>query len=166
MANVTSGLPLSVGGLDSKTKRNAPPTYDDIDWTHVLTEVPLFSDLSRRHVRGIAKLAKIQRVQPYTDIVHEGGKAGSFFLILEGNAIVRPPGKRPKRLGPGDFFGELALLDNQPRSATVQTQEEVVVARIGRTDFMHMLNHEPKVAVILLQTLAERLRSSETSTTH
>lgn len=138
----------------------------DADWTEVLAGVPLFSGLSTRHVRNLAKLAKIQRLLAYTKIVREGDRADSFYLLLEGSAVVRPPGKRPVKLGVGDFFGELALLDNSPRSATVEALEDVLVARIGRTDFVRMLEHEPKVALLLMRTLAARLRSSEASPKH
>ncbi len=136
------------------------------DWTDVLASVPLFEGLTKRHVHGIAKLAKIQSFPAYTEIVREGHRGESFYLILDGTAVVRPPGKRPVKLGIGDFFGELSLLDNAPRSATVQAQSEVLVARIGRSDFLKMLQHEPKVALVLLTTLAGRLRASEASARH
>jgi len=88
------------------------------------------------------------------------------FLILDGNAVVRPPGKRVVKLGMGDFFGELALIDNSPRSATVEAQNEVLLARIASKDFLKMLNKEPKVSLVLLRTLAARLRASEASHRH
>jgi voltage-gated potassium channel len=147
-----------------------PPTrvssHQDIDWTNVLAEVPLFADLPTRHVRNIAKLATVRRYEPYTVLVREGAAADTFFLLLDGTAIVRPPGKRPVKLGPGSFFGELALLDNAPRSATVETQEQALVARIGRKEFARLLDKEPKVSVVLLKSLAARLRASEVSPQH
>ncbi|HTY70990.1 MAG TPA: cyclic nucleotide-binding domain-containing protein [Actinomycetes bacterium] len=136
------------------------------DWTGVLAEVPLFAGMSTRHVRGVAKLAKILRLPAYSQIVREGEAADAFFLILDGGAVVRPPGKRPVKLGVGDYFGELALLVDAPRSATVEAQGEVLLARIGRRDFLAMLEKEPKVCLVLLRTLAERLRSSESSAKH
>jgi len=144
----------------------ARPRAADPDWAGVLAQVPLFSDLPKRHLRGIAKLAKFRRLPAYTRIVREGDRADSFYLMLEGTAVVRPPGKRPVKIGVGEFFGELALLDNSPRSATVEAQTEVQVASIGRSDFLRMLEHEPKVALILLRTMAARLRLSEVSTKH
>lgn len=138
----------------------------EADWTNVLASVPLFEGLTKRHVHAIAKLAKIQSFPEFTEIVREGHRGESFYLILDGSAVVRPPGKRPVKLGIGDFFGELSLLDNAPRSATVQAQSEVLVARIGRSDFLKMLQHEPKVALVLLTTLAGRLRASEASARH
>jgi CRP-like cAMP-binding protein len=137
-----------------------------VDWTDELAAVPLFSELPRRHVRHLAKLAKIQRLPKFTAIVREGQRGDAFYLILEGSAVVRAAGKRPARLKAGDFFGELALLDGLPRSATVEAAEEVLVARIGRSDFMRMLEEDPKVSVVLLRTMASRLRSSELSPVH
>ena len=136
------------------------------DWADVLAEVPLFSNLPARHVRHLAKMAKIQRLPAFTKIVREGDRGDSFFLILEGSAVVRRTGKRAVRLGAGDFFGELAILDAAPRTATVEAEDEVVVARLGRSDFNRMLEKEPKVALVLLHTLASRLRSSEPSPKH
>lgn len=149
-----------------KIRRTQTGLGGNADWTEVLAEVPLFSGLSRRHLRNLTKLAKIQRLLAYTKIVREGDRADSFYLLLEGSAVVRPKGKRSVKLGAGDFFGELALLDNSPRSATVEALEDVLVARIGRTDFVRMLEHEPKVALLLMRTMAARLRSSEASAQH
>jgi CRP-like cAMP-binding protein len=164
MAKVSGAAARSVGDPSGQGRQRAATT--DTDWSNVLAEVPLFADLSARHVRGIAKLAKIQRLGAYTQIVREGEPGDSFFLLLEGTAMARPPGKRGVKLRAGDFFGELALLDDAPRSATVEAQEDVLVARIGRKDFLRMLEKEPKVSLSLLHTLATRLRTSQASPTH
>ncbi|HTR71295.1 MAG TPA: cyclic nucleotide-binding domain-containing protein [Mycobacteriales bacterium] len=137
-----------------------------IDWAHVLADIPLFAELSPRHVRSIAKLARIQRIAPYTQIVTLDDQADSFYILIEGTVVVRPPGKRLVKLGPGEYFGELALLDDSPRTATVEAGDEVVVARIKRTDFNRMLKNEPAIALNLLRTLAKRLRASEASPVH
>ena len=161
MAKISGIIGQAMGEPESEAQR-----ADKADWTDVLASVPLFEGLSKRHMRGIAKLAKIMRLAPFSQIVREGESADSFFLILDGTALVRPPGKRAVKLGVGDFFGELALLDNSPRSATVEAQNEVLLARIGRKDFLKLLEKEPKVSLVLLQTLAARLRSSEPSPKH
>jgi CRP-like cAMP-binding protein len=135
------------------------------DWTDVLAAVPLFADLPRRHVARLTKVAKIQRLPAYTRIVREGQRGDSFALLLEGTATVKAPRRRPVKIGPGDFFGELSLLDGLPRSATVEAQEDVLLARIGRKDFLKLVETEPKVAVALLKTMAGRLRGVERVTT-
>jgi CRP-like cAMP-binding protein len=166
MAKISGTQAQTIGDLYVNAQGKRSRTAGDTDWTDVLAEVPLFSNLSARHVRSLAKLAKIQRLAAFTQIVRKGESGDAFFLILDGSAVVRPPGKRIVKLGPGDSFGELALLDDSPRSATVEAQDEILVARIGRRDFARMLDKEPKVAVALLRTLAARLRASEASTKH
>ena len=135
------------------------------DWTDVLATVPLFADLPRRHVARLTKVAKIERLPAYTRIVRAGERGDSFCLLLEGHASVKADRRRAVTIGPGDFFGELSLLDGLPRSATVEAQEEVLLARIGRKDFLKLVQSEPKVAVALLKTMAGRLRGVEKATT-
>ncbi|MDX6234867.1 MAG: family transcriptional regulator, cyclic receptor protein [Nocardioidaceae bacterium] len=166
MAKTIGTQAQTIGDLYLNAQNKKSGSAGDTDWTDVLAEVPLFSNLSARHVRNLAKLAKIQRLAAFTQIVRQGESGDAFFLILDGTAVVRPPGKRVVKLGPGDFFGELALLDDSPRSATVEAQEDILLARIGRRDFTRMLDKEPKVAVALLRTLTARLRASEASAQH
>jgi len=135
-------------------------------WTDVLAAVPLFADMPRRHVRRLTQVAKIQRLPAYTRIVRTGQRGDSFILLLEGTASVKAPGRRAVAIGPGDFFGELSLLDGGPRSADVEAQDEVLLARIGRKDFLRLVQKEPKVALSLLRTLAGRLRGAEKSAAH
>jgi len=143
----------------AKTRGNA-------DWTDVLVAVPLFAEMPRRHVTRLTRAAKIERLPAYTRIVRVGQRGDSFCLLLEGSASVKAPGKRAVRIGPGDFFGELSLLDGLPRSADVEAQEDVLLARIGRKDFLRLVQREPKVALALLRTLAGRLRWVEKSAAH
>jgi CRP/FNR family transcriptional regulator, cyclic AMP receptor protein len=135
-------------------------------WTDVLNDVPLFSGLSKRHLNKIAELAKSRRFPRYSTIVRAGERGDTFFVILDGTVLVKPPGKRAVRLAAGDSFGEMALLDDAPRSATVEAQDEVFVMLLGRSAFSRMLAREPKIAIALLRTLAQRLRKVESSASH
>src|SRR3954469_20454609 len=81
------------------------------EWADVLGDVPLFSGLSKRHRRRIAALAGQQRFSEGAAIVREGARGETFYLILDGEAIVEHGGAAPLRLKPGDFFGEMSLLD-------------------------------------------------------
>jgi CRP/FNR family transcriptional regulator, cyclic AMP receptor protein len=135
-------------------------------WTDVLGDVPLFSGLSKRHLNKIAEVAGSRRFPRYSNIVRAGEQGDTFFVILDGTVLVKPPGKRAVRLAAGDSFGEMALLDDAPRSATVEAQDEVFVMLFDRSAFSKMLAREPKIAIALLGTLAQRLRAVESSPSH
>ena len=135
-------------------------------WTDVLSNVPLFSGLSKRHLNKIAEVAQSRRFPRFSTIVRTGERGDVFFVILEGTVLVKPPGKRAVRLAAGDSFGEMALLDEAPRSATVEAQDEVFAMLLSRSAFNKMLATEPKIAIALLRTLAQRLRALESSPSH
>jgi CRP-like cAMP-binding protein len=92
-------------------------------------------------------------------IVRAGEPGSSFFMILEGEAkVVSPTGRTLNRLLPGDFFGEISLLDGGPRTASVITETPMTLLALSRTDFQAALAEEPAVAVKLLQHSAGMLR--------
>jgi CRP/FNR family transcriptional regulator, cyclic AMP receptor protein len=131
------------------------------DWVPVLAEVPIFRNLSRRHLKRVASLARMRRYGPETSIVRAGDAATAFFVLIDGTARVVPPKGRARRLGAGDFFGEMALLDDSPRSADVVADGEVLVMTISRSAFGKLLKSEHALANELLRTLAARLRAAE-----
>lgn len=133
------------------------------DWLGTLAEVPLFDGLSKRHLRRIAKLARIRRFASGSAIVRTGDPGRAFYVVLDGTAKVVRAGRRARRLGAGEYFGEMALLDDAPRSADVVAEGEVVALSIDRAGFGKLLRAEPALAQALLRTLAARLRAAETS---
>jgi CRP-like cAMP-binding protein len=133
------------------------------DWLGTLAEVPLFEGLPKRHLRRVAKLARIRRFAPGAAIVRAGDSGRSFYIVLDGNAKVTRAGGRARRLGAGDYFGEMALLDDAPRSADVLADGEVLALTIDRPGFAKLLRAEPAIAQTLLRTLAARLRTAETA---
>jgi CRP-like cAMP-binding protein len=135
-------------------------------WAEVLATIPLFEGVSQRHLRKIAGIATAKRFAPFTQMVKQGDPGDAFYVILDGSATVRRPGKRNVILRQGDFFGELALLDSSPRSATVEANEDVFALRLGRSAFQKTLEKEPKVAQAMLRTLATRLRAAQGEVTH
>lgn len=135
-------------------------------WADVLATIPLFEGISSRHLRRIAGVATAKRFAPYTEMVRAGDRGDSFYVILDGSATVRRSGKRNVVLRQGDFFGELALLDSSPRSATVEANEDVLAMRLGRAAFQRTLEKEPKVALAMLRTLATRLRHAQDEVSH
>src|SRR5690242_16307430 len=105
-----------------------PPDPDRVghDWLGTLAEVPLFDGLSKRQLRRIAKLARTRRFAPGSTMVRAGDPGRSFYVVLDGKAKVNRAGGRSRRLGAGDYFGEMALLDDAPRSADVVAEGEVL----------------------------------------
>ena len=132
-------------------------------WVDVLADVPLFEGLSKRHLRKVAQCAIARRYPRFTAVVREGAAGDSFFVILDGTATVKRPGKRHVKLKAGDFFGEMALIDGAVRTATVETDSDVLTIQIGRTQFAKLLEDEPRIALVLLRTLAGRLRAAEST---
>lgn len=130
-------------------------THRGSDWTPVLEGVPLIAHLSKRGLRKIAAITDIRRVGAHTTIMKKGERGDAFYVILDGSVVVDPPGIR---LGPGHSFGELALLDDGPRTATVTAEQETSMLRLPQSKFIKLLMDEPSIAVAMLRQLASRLR--------
>jgi CRP/FNR family cyclic AMP-dependent transcriptional regulator len=129
-------------------------------WLDVLVDVPLFADLSRRHLGKVAALGRTKRFPARTSIVTAGTNADAFYVILDGKATVRA-GNRRIPLTTGDYFGEMALLDGGVRSASVVADTEMLVMAIPRRGFLKLLESEPKIAISIMSTLAHRVRSMQ-----
>ena len=130
----------------------------------MLAEVPLFAGLSRRHLGKIASVASSKRYAQGGALVRVGEPADAFYVILDGRVRVETPG-RLIELTAGDFFGEMALIDGEPRSATVVTMSEVYVLIISRSKFLKLLHTEPKIALAIMTTLTRRLRDVQAAAT-
>lgn len=128
-------------------------------WAGVLAEMPLFAGVPKRHVRKIAALTREIHFPAGGSIVRHGERGDGFFVVLEGSAsVVRAAGLPALRLGPGDYFGEIALIDGAERTATVVARTEVRCLRLGTAPFLKMLRSEPEIAVLMLKKLAARIR--------
>jgi CRP/FNR family transcriptional regulator, cyclic AMP receptor protein len=125
--------------------------------TALLEQVPLFAGLSRRHLARVASVAVHKHHLAGASLVRAGEPADAFYIILDGTARVEIPGL-PVTLEPGDFFGEMALIDGEPRSATVTAVTDIVVLTIPRRKFLSLLVTEPKVTLALMTTVVGRLR--------
>lgn len=128
-----------------------------------LKNVPLFSELSDQELATIAKIATTHNVTKNSVVVHEGDAGNSLFVILQGSAKISyyaPDGREVvlTLLSEGDFFGEISLLDGEPRSATVSTLESSQLAQIRRGDLEREIIARPQLAIKLLHELASRLR--------
>jgi|SRR5205823_6145588 len=126
-----------------------------------LARVPLFSACSKRELQTIGRASDDVRVPAGKVLVEEGRPGHEFFLILDGRASVKRGKKKIAELGPGQYFGEMALLDRGPRSATVVADTEMDVLVLGQREFAGVIDEVPAMAHKLLTTMAQRLRESD-----
>ena len=156
---MTSGLqPLAgAGGLQATLDRawNRPTAKD---WADVLGGLPLFARLAKRHLRKLAGLARFVEFGRGDVVIQAGEPGDAFFLILSGRAKVLG---KSRALGMGDYFGEMALIDGEPRSATVTAATELQTMKLPRRPFLKLLEQEPRIAVAMLTELSARVRRLE-----
>ena len=131
------------------------------DKVDVLKKVPLFSGLSQRYLNLIAREADEVKEEAGTVLTKQGGLGLEFLLILEGGARVERDGTVIARLGPGDFFGEMSLIDGLPRSAAVIAESATVLLVIEARCFRKLLDTVPGLQRKLLVTLCARLRAAD-----
>jgi CRP-like cAMP-binding protein len=133
-------------------------------WADVLGRVPLFTGVPARQVRKIAGLGTVARFDARAPIVSAGDPGDAFYVILGGRAKVqRGRGRAVAQIGPGSYFGEMALIDGARRSATIVAETETTCLMLTRKRFAKVLRAEPSVALALLGTLAARVRELEAS---
>ena len=154
-----SGYGSAVSDRVSDGRRSASLDRAGVE---VLASVPLFSGMSKRQLRSLAGKVKVLRYGPERTVVGEGVRGGgSMFVLLDGTAKVVRRGRTIGRLGRGDVFGELALLDTGPRSASVVTEATVETARLSRSAFLDLVRSDPDIGLRMMQVLASRLRACE-----
>src|SRR5215213_1360816 len=123
-----------------------------------LKRVPLFSSLSQRQLRRLARDFREREVEPGARVVAEGDKSGvSFFVIVDGTATVSMDGNEVAQLGPGDHFGELSLISERVRSATVSADGPMRCLVLGFWDFRRFAKENPDVSWKLLEHVVELL---------
>jgi len=136
------------------------------DPTAALAAVPLFEELSKKDLKTILDSSKEVSFAPGRTIVEEGTTGVAFHLIIEGTARVSVKGRTKAKLGPGDYFGEISLIDRGPRSATVSAETEVHTVTVASWNFLTLIDHTPTIARKLLTGLCKRIRETEKSATH
>jgi CRP/FNR family cyclic AMP-dependent transcriptional regulator len=152
------------GAVDVSDTPAALPRPMGREAVGMLAEVPLLATLSHRHLGRIAKVASTKRYAPGSALVRAGGPANAFYVILDGRVRVEMPHGAIELQG-GEFFGEMALIDGEPRSATVVAVSEVYVMVISRAKFLKVLEAEPKIALAIMTTLSRRLRALQGAAT-
>jgi CRP-like cAMP-binding protein len=123
-----------------------------------LKRVPLFSGLSQRSLRSLAKDVKERKVRAGVELVKQGQMSGvDCFVIAEGEAVVKVDGMEVARLGPGDYFGELALITERVRSASVVAASEMRCYTIQFWNFRRFAKGNPEVSWKLLEHVTDLL---------
>jgi CRP-like cAMP-binding protein len=127
----------------------------------VLRKVPLFAELEEDDLARLANQMKERRFSEGNPMTSEGSGGAGFFVITEGNATVSVGGEAKTTLGPGDYFGEIALIDEGMRSATITAATDVTAYGMTAWEFKPFVEDHPQVAWALLKTLAQRLRAAQ-----
>jgi CRP/FNR family transcriptional regulator, cyclic AMP receptor protein len=126
-----------------------------------LSTIWLFSTCTARELRTVRRALDEVTARAGRMLCEEGTIGREFFFIVEGRASVRRGGRRIATLGPGDYFGELALLDRKPRSATVVADTDMVLLVMSQREFYGLLEDVPPLARKLLAAMAGRLREAD-----
>jgi CRP-like cAMP-binding protein len=132
----------------------------------LLHRIPLFSGFDNRRLERLGMLADGVDVPAGKVLMRQGDTGVDMMIIVSGSVSVERDGNRLNTLGPGDFFGEIALLDGGPRTATVTSEEPTRLLVITHRDFHSMMDEFPEVADQVLNALANRVRRLEPDVPH
>ena len=146
-----------------KERSEAPPGPPPRDPVAALRRAGLFADMDRRQAEQITRLLKERRFAKGETVIVEGSGGAAFFLIDSGEATVSRKGVQLATLGPGDYFGEIALIDGGPRSATVTAATDLLCYGLTFWEFRPLVERNGIIAWKLLQALAKRLRAADPS---
>ena len=130
-----------------------------------LREVSIFSELSKKELKSVARLMTQLSVKEGRELTRQGEPGREFLIILEGTAVVRRDGRKVADLGAGDFLGELAVLSGAPRTATVVATSDMTLEALNRREFMAVLDESPKLAKKILIGAVKRLQDLDSSKT-
>ena len=133
----------------------------DQEIVQALGNTDLFSGVSKRALNAIAEQAHLVHHDAGKEITEQGGGAVGFHLIRDGEASVHVGGADRPSLGPGDYFGEISLIDGKPRSATVRAETPLTTISLTSWSFLPILDDQPEVSKQLLKVLCARIRAAE-----
>ncbi len=126
-----------------------------------LKNISIFSECSNKELKAISKLVTQVRVNAGRELIREGEPGREFMIIVDGSATVRRGGSVLAQLGPGDFFGEMAVVAGVPRTATITADTDMVVEALNRREFSSLLDESPKLAKKILVGAVKRLHEIE-----
>ena len=127
----------------------------------LLKSVPIFSELGRGDLSRLAKLMVPRTIKAGDAVIEENDQAAGFFIVSSGKLEAERQGKTLATYGSGDFFGEMALFEGFPRSATVRAVEDSELLAMTRWDFTAELKNHPQIALSMLPVLVRRLREAD-----
>ena len=125
-----------------------------------LGRCPFFAGLSRGELLELAKVTEDMEVEEGKVLTREGASGSEFFVIVDGEVSVTKDGSDVRTLGPGDFFGEIALLEDTPRTATVMAKTPLRFFVLTRQAFRSMLAHQPEIEEKVTEALQQRVRAT------
>ena len=123
----------------------------------LIRKVPLFARCSRGEVKQIAQIADEIDLDEGTEMTREGAPGREFFVLLEGTAEVERGGQKVNALGAGDFFGEIALISEEPRTATVRASSPVHALVVTARSFRRLIDEQPEIKTSVMEAMADRL---------
>jgi len=126
----------------------------------MLQNTPVWSGLTSQDLGLVAKYSEERKVETGQTILKKGAPGDGFYLLLDGAVEVRSGAETLSKLGPGQFFGEMAIFDNQPRSADIVTVEPSRILFLSANAFKTLLFANPKIGLKMLQELTRRLRNT------
>ena len=153
---------VAVNKFDEVKSMDTLRTVSTLERVLLLREIPIFSDLSSEDLGNVAEIAREQWFPSSTAIFHEGDEGDMMFIIVSGRLhVMRTANGKDQVLaqrGPGDFVGEMAIIESAPRSATLLTESEVRVLAIEGEAFKGILRERPEVSLAVLRSVSRRLR--------
>jgi CRP/FNR family transcriptional regulator, cyclic AMP receptor protein len=126
-----------------------------------LRAVDLFADLEDRELVVLASVAREYDYAPGEVVVAQGDQSGRFHLVVSGHAVTTVGGNEVATIGPGDYFGEMAVIDRQPRSATVTAKDDLTTLSLASISVRPLLREHPDMTIRLLEKLCARLRATD-----
>jgi CRP/FNR family cyclic AMP-dependent transcriptional regulator len=151
-------------GVEAQGMKEPSELYKNTGVAIMLEEIPIFSELPPADLEAISSHARVKTVPKNTIVITEGDEGNSLYIILNGKVKVYLSEEEGREVilnmqGPGEYFGELALMDAGPRSASVMTLEQSQFSIIAKKDFQDCLSRNPEIALRLIEAMARRVRA-------
>jgi CRP-like cAMP-binding protein len=127
----------------------------------LLHRIPLFNTFDRAKIARLGTLAEEVDAAPGKVLMRQGENGGDLMVVVRGRVVIERDGNRINTMGPGDFFGEIALVAHGPRTATATTEEPTTLLVVNHRAFHSLMEEFPELAVQILNTLAKRVRRLE-----